>query len=237
MRLLLLTGWLLIPLGFYAWHMGPGQHHQAVDQAGRAIHQAQCLVATGDHAGAVEYYSTALQHLPASNKAQSQKLRLERAKSQMLAELLPDAHGEIKQLIDELQSDPQSDAQLLSEARSTAANSQYYMTWLMRLEGLGREEWEPEIDSARATYKLLAEQAQERGDATAAKKHQEDLESAIRLARMDISELQGLALPCQCKCCGSCKSKSTAKKPSKKPPEKQDIRSAGSGAEILTGGH
>lgn len=197
MRLLILTAWLLVPLGFYVWHMGPGQHYQAVDQAGRLIRQAQQLAADGEHANAAEKYGDALQHLPVEKKADAQKLRLERAKSQMLAKQLPEAHSDLKQLIEEMQSDPQSDAKLLSEARSTAANAQYYLTWLMRLEGLGRDEWEPEIDSARATYKLLAEQAQERGDQSAARKHQEDLESALRLARMDLGELQGLPLPSQ----------------------------------------
>lgn len=197
MRLLFLTFWLLIPLGFYAWHMGPGQHYSAMDQAGRAIRLAQQLAGEGDHAGAAEAYSDALQHLPPASKQEAQKLRLERAKSQMLAKQLPAAHADMKQLIDELQADPQSDEKLLAEARSVAANSQYYMTWLMRLEGMGRDEWEPEIDAARATYKLLAEQAQERGDTAQARKHQEDLESAVRLARMDLGELQGLPLPNQ----------------------------------------
>jgi tetratricopeptide (TPR) repeat protein len=197
MRLLLLTAWLLIPLGFYAWHMGPGQYYQAVDLSGRAIRQAQALAGAGEHAKAVEAYTDALQQLPSSRKAESYKLRLERAKSQMLAKQLPEAHGELKQLVEEMQADTATDATLLSEARSTMANAQYYTTWLMRLEGLGREEWEPEIDSARATYKLLAEQAQERGDASLSRKHQEDLESAVRLARMDIGELQGLPLPSQ----------------------------------------
>jgi tetratricopeptide (TPR) repeat protein len=197
MRLLVLTAWLLIPLGFYAWHMGPGQYYQAVDQSGRAIRQAQTLSANGDHARAIEAYTEALQQLPASRKAESYKLRLERAKSQMLAKQLPEAHGELSQLVEEMQADTSIDAALLSDARSTMANSKYYTTWLMRLEGLGREEWEPEIDSARATYKLLAEQAQERGETTLARKHQEDLESAVRLARMDLGELQGLPLPSQ----------------------------------------
>ena len=197
MRLLLLTAWLLVPLGFYAWHMGPGQYYQAVDHSGRAIRQAQALAGAGEHAQAVEAYTEALQQLPASRKTESYKLRLERAKSQMLAKQLPEAHGELKQLVEEMQAEGSADATLLSEARSTMANSQYYATWLMRLEGLGREEWEPEIDAARATYKLLAEQAQERGDNTQSRKHQEDLESAIRLARMDIGELQGLPLPSQ----------------------------------------
>lgn len=197
MRLLALTAWLLIPLGFYAWHMGPGQHHQAVDQAGKAIALGQKLALENNHAGAVEAYSDALAKLPAEKKAETYKLRLERAKSQMLAKQLPEAHEDLKQLVEQLQADPQADEKLLSEARSTAANSQYYLTWQMRVEGMGREDWEPEIDSARATYKLLAEQAIERGDTASARKHQEDLESAIRLARMDLGELTGLPLPSQ----------------------------------------
>ena len=53
------------------------------------------------------------------------------------------------------------------------------------------------MESARQAYKLLAEEAEKRGDAAAAKKHREDLEASIRLARMDLSELQGLPLPSQ----------------------------------------
>ena len=71
------------------------------------------------------------------------------------------------------------------------------LTWLMRLEGLGREAWEPEIEAARQNFKLLAEQAEKSGDRVAAQMRKEDLESAIRLARMDLSELQGLPLPSQ----------------------------------------
>ena len=99
--------------------------------------------------------------------------------------------------MDELAGDSPPDQKLLADARSTLANSQYYMTWLMRLEGLGRDAWEPEVEAARQTYKLLAEQAEKRGDAAAAKKYREDLESSIRLARMDLSDLQGLPLPSQ----------------------------------------
>ncbi len=93
----------------------------------------------------------------------------------------------------------------------------------MRLEGAPREEWEPRIESARQTFKQLA------GDASGAARQeaQEDLESAIRLARMDLSELQGLPLPSQCQGCGSgrgrgSKQKSTGKKP-------KDARGASSG--------
>ena len=85
---------------------------------------------------------------------------------------------------------------LTEEVRSTLANSQYYMTWLMRLEGRSREEWEPEIEASRQNYRLLAEKSKTDGD-TKFERHQKDLESAIRLARLDLKDLQGLPLPSQ----------------------------------------
>jgi hypothetical protein len=97
--------------------------------------------------------------------------------------------------MDELQEDPGADPAVLAEARSTLANAQYYMTWLMRLEGEPRDVWEPEIEAARQNYRLLAEQADRQGNSQRARKCQEDLEAAVRLARMDLGELQGLPLP------------------------------------------
>ena len=85
----------------------------------------------------------------------------------------------------------------MEEFYNTLANSEYYMTWLMRLEGLGRDAWEPRIEAARQTFKLLAVEAEEQGDEKLLKKSKEDLEAAIRLARIDLTELQGLPLPSQ----------------------------------------
>ena len=71
------------------------------------------------------------------------------------------------------------------------------MTWLMRLEGLSRDEWEPEIESARQNYRMLAETAESSGKSEQAKKQRENLEASIRLARLDLTDLQGLPLPNQ----------------------------------------
>jgi hypothetical protein len=71
------------------------------------------------------------------------------------------------------------------------------MTWLMRLEGSPRTEWEPEIQAARQNYKLLAEDALALGDTSATERGREDLESAIKLERMELKDLQGLPLPSQ----------------------------------------
>ena len=57
--------------------------------------------------------------------------------------------------------------------------------------------WEPEIESARQNYRMLAETAEQSGQAEVADKQKENLEAAIRLARLDLGELQGLPLPNQ----------------------------------------
>jgi hypothetical protein len=75
------------------------------------------------------------------------------------------------------------------------ANAQYYTTWLMRLEGLPREEWLKEIEASRQNYTLLAEQSKEAGDTNGAAKQATNVESAVRLARIDLKELQGIPLP------------------------------------------
>jgi hypothetical protein len=197
MRILLLVGWLLVPVAVAFWHYGPGQEQVLLDEAGAHLKAGDRLAASGEWARAVEQYDEALRRLPAGRAHDGRRIRLERAKAQMQSRQLPAAHDELRGLVEELQSDPTADAKLLAEARSVQANAQYYMTWLMRLEGQPRELWEPEIEAARQTYRLLAEQAEAKGDAPAATKHKQDLESSIRLARMALSDLQGLPLPSQ----------------------------------------
>lgn len=196
-RILILTGWLLLPVAGLAYHVGPGQEQKALDAVAGHIRAAEAAAAERDFALAVDEYTEALKLLPEGRTPEARKLRLEKAKAQMLARQLPEATADLKALTDELAADPAADPKLVADVRSASANSQYYTTWLMRLEGLSRDEWEPEVEAARQNYKLLAEEAARKGDAAAAKKHAEDLEAAVRLARMDLAELQGLPLPSQ----------------------------------------
>jgi hypothetical protein len=238
MRVILILGWLLLPIGFGIWHFGPGQEMVQLDEVARLLAEADDLAAAQKWAKAEEKYAEALKRLPSGKVDEGRRIRLELARAQMQGSELPAAHRGLKGLCEELQDDKAVAPELLADARSTLAQSQYYMTWLMRLEGLPREEWEPEIEASRQNYRLLAEGAETAGDAEGQKKHQEDLESAVRLARMDLSELQGLPLPsqCKCKCCGSCKSKRPGKgqKPASKP---QDARGASSGPPPDGSGH
>jgi len=224
----------MLPLGFAAWHYGPGQREAKLDEASDAMARASTKWASDDLAGATKEYEDALKALPEDAVESRWFVQLAMAKIGMRNGKLPEANQDLAKLVEEISASKTGSKDLLGEARSALAQSQYYLTWLMRLEGLPQSEWEPEIDSARQNYRLLAEEAQARGDQAAALRHQEDLESSIRLARLELDELQGINLPKQCCCCsGKCKSKS--KSSGKKPP--QDSRGAGSGPPPDGSGH
>ena len=197
MRKLLLVAWLTVPVLGAAYHYGPGQQKLLLDDVARILAQADRAAASGDWCGAEEKYEEALNRLPPEKVHEARRIRLERAKAQMLARKLPTAHQDLKGLVEDMEQDKNADPKVLAEARATLANSQYYMTWLMRLEGEPKEKWEPEIEAARQTFRMLAEQAGRDGNKDAVQKNREDLESAIRLARMDLTDLQGLPLPSQ----------------------------------------
>ena len=208
---LILFVWLLIPIAVGAYHYGPGQDRLRADRAAEAVALAEAAVrearevaarsgddaARGSWAEADEAYGRAIELLPPGRERETRELRLERAKAQTFVGKLLDARRDLAGLVEEAAADPEPDAGFLDRARSALANAEYYTTWLLRLEGAPREEWEPEIEASRQNYRLLAEKAGKSGDPKLAAAAREDLESAVRLARMDLADLQGLPLPSQ----------------------------------------
>jgi len=211
MRKPLFVLWSLLPLVGLGYHFGPGQDALRHDRAAAAVKQAEAAAtqaravaakdgdaaAKGLWAEADDAYSAAIAALGKDKVAEVRGLRLERAKAQMFLGKLPEVRRDLEALVGEAAADPAADPRLVSGARDALANAHYYMTWLMRLEGVPRETWEPEIEASRQTYRLLAEDAERRGDLASAKSAQENLESAVRLARMELKDLQGLPLPSQ----------------------------------------
>lgn len=192
MRTVLLVSWLLLPIGAWAYHEGPGQDRLALDAADALLVDAHQAALDGSWNTAVRGYEEALAKLPKDQEAVAQRLRLELNKARMQAKGLGTAREELESLVDELAEDKQADPQLLGEARQALARAQFFTTWLMRLEGVPREEWVPEIEAARQNWRLLAEQA---GGTEQRAQHTKDLEAAIKLERIEIEELQGLPLP------------------------------------------
>jgi hypothetical protein len=192
MRTVLLVTWLLLPIGAWAYHEGPGQDRLALDAADALLVDAHQAALDGSWTTAVRGYEEALAKLPKDQEAVAQRLRLELNKARMQAKGLGTAREELETLVEELTEDKQADPQLLGEARQALARAQFFTTWLMRLEGVPREEWVPEIEAARQNWRLLAEQAGGTGQQA---QHTKDLEAAIKLERIEIEELQGLPLP------------------------------------------
>ncbi len=197
MRKAVIAVWLTLPVLVGAYHYGPGQDRWRMDDVRATIASARQAAQQEDWFDAYDQFDAALKIIPEQQLDLLRQIRLERAKAAMFVKRLPEAHQDLKDLVTELEGQPEAPPTLLADSCAALANAQYYMTWLMRLEGQPREVWEPEIESSRQLYRMLAEQTLERGGTAQAAGYQEDLESAIRLARMDLSELQGLPLPSQ----------------------------------------
>ena len=191
MRIILATLWLLVPLGFAAYHYGPGQEQVKLDDTEALLAEARSAVKDENWTTAIESYQKALAKLPKENKEDSIRIQLEIAKAKMQSSGLPEAREDLASLVPQLNDDPSISSGLKEETLSALANARYYMTYLMELEGLPAEEWEPEIEAARQEYKLLAQTGDDK------EKHLADLESAIRLARAEPTELYGLPIPSQ----------------------------------------
>ena len=195
MRNILLVTWLLLPIGAWAYHEGPGQDLQALETADAVLVAAHEAAADGRWAVAITKYEEALTKLPknadAVDKATTQRLQLELNKARMQAGGLPVAREELDVLVEQMAAAQDTDPALLRQARQALAQTQFYSTWLMRLAGLPRDAWEPEIEAARQNWRLLAEQT----CGAEAARHRSDLEASIRLARIEIEDLQGLPLP------------------------------------------
>ena len=195
MRKLFIFIWLLIPLGAAAYHFGPGQESLKFDQAYQHIDLAEKHLSDKEFAEAVVDFDKAISSLPSGDISIAKKLRLEKAKAQMQCSQLPEAYKNLESMLSELNEN--TEPKIRAEIKSTLANAQYYITWLMRLEGHPREVWEPVIESSRQNYYAAAEFTKSEGNQKTTDELLQNIEASIKLARMDLDELQGLPLPNQ----------------------------------------
>jgi hypothetical protein len=164
----------------------------------RQIAAARALEVSENWQGAFDAWTAALAALPPEKSGPRHQVRLAQARARMFTGELPEAIQDLETLLTDSQS-AGGDAALAREVRATLAGAQYYAGWLMRLESAPADEWLLPVESARQHFRLLAEQAPSGEQAAAFEKN---LEATIRLARMDLSELEGLPLP---KFCSGCK--------------------------------
>lgn len=218
MRVLVLVLWMLIPVGAFAYHLGPGQSDLKRDKVALLLADANGFVENENWEEAESVFKSALELLPEDEVDTNRRTRLELAKVQLMNKGLPQANEDLKVLVNELEDEAERwkrfeagtlsadddgadirepNPGMLADARTALANSQYYITWLMRVEGRPETDWEPEITSSQQIYRLLAEESAKDSDQEMIAIRKSDLESAVKLARMDLGELQGLPLPSQ----------------------------------------
>ena len=226
---LLIFLWALAPVALLAYHFGPGQAGLAREEARASIRAALNFEASEEWRQTIDAYNDALAALPDTETAKRQQLQLARANARIYVGELPEAMFEMEHLLDETAKG--SDSELESKVRSSLASAQYYTGWLMRLELAEKEEWKEPLEKARQNFRLLAEQT-DKTDAKASEDHQKNLEAVVRLARMDLSEVQALPLPKKCQgnknVCSKCRGQKKSNKP-KDMKKKEDARGASVG--------
>ena len=231
MKRLLLAFWVALPVLGAVYHLAAGEQHRRMDAIGDHLRDARSLVQRSEWSIAAIEFEKALEDIPDDADNLRRDVRLELAQAKLNGTGLPEAHEELKKMLDELISPDAKgavDIAFENRVRESLASSQYYMTWLMRLEGLSKADWGPEIESARQNYRLLAERAEAAGDGAQEKTQLENLEASIRLARLELTDLQGLPIPSPCKCCcsGQCRARREGKKDG---PKTKDARGASAG--------
>ena len=226
---LLIFLWVLAPVALLAYHYGPGQAGLAREEAKASIQAAMDFKAKEQWPQAIDAYNEALAALPQNETAKRHQLQLARANARIYVGELPEAMLEMEHLLDETVKG--SDNDLQNKVRSSLASAQYYTGWLMRLELAEKKEWMEPLEKARQNFRLLAEQT-DKTNAKASEDHQKNLEAVVRLARMDLSEVQALPLPKKCErnknVCSKCRGQKNSNKP-KDMKKKEDARGASVG--------
>ena len=191
---------IAVPVVALAFHFGPGQRLRQREEAGKHLRLAQEAAQREDWPTALECYRDAETALPASDSPTRWKVRRLAADARFCGGDLPGAMSDLEALLEDIQRANTADPKQARQVRHDLASANYYAAWLMRLEGTSTEEWTIAADEARQHFRLLAETGM-RQDAPETQAHQKDLEAAVRLARMDLSELQALPLPKKCRGC------------------------------------
>ncbi|MFM7866530.1 MAG: hypothetical protein ACKPHU_20165, partial [Planctomycetaceae bacterium] len=156
MKKSLLLFWLALPVVGGVYHLTAGEFHMQMDQVGWHLRTGRSAVQKSEWHRAAREFEKALELVPDDQDQLRRDVRLQLAQAKIHSAGLPDANEDLKKLLTEVTADDvqPTDPVLQSRVRETLAESQYYLAWLMRLEGVASEEWLPELESARQNYRL-----------------------------------------------------------------------------------
>jgi hypothetical protein len=235
MKKYLVLLWLLLPLPVVVLHFGRGQQWLALDKAHAHVKQAEAAELNDDWQQADQHYRDAAKLVSTSDPAL--RLRLDLAQVRTSFRM-----GEAVKAIDSaerLLNDPairNMPVGFQRESRELAGRIHYYAGWVMRLEGASRELWMEEAELARQNFRLLTEQSASQGANDYSAKQQENLESAVQLQRLSLTELMARPLPQEGQCMASQGlSEQMAKRRGQRGKGQQPGTGEGEGEEPATG--
>lgn len=188
--------WLLVPLPLVVLHFSRGQKWLEIDEARVLVRQGEAAEVEGDWEAADASYREAAKLVATSEPGLKLRLDLAQVRTRF-------RKGEAVEAIDlseSLLNDPSfrtMPEDFREESRELSSRIHYYAAWVMRLEGADRELWMEQAELARQNYRLLVEDFDDPGDPT---RHQKDLESAVQLQRLSLTELMGRPLPKEGQC-------------------------------------
>jgi hypothetical protein len=199
MRRWLLLLWMLLPLPAIVWHFGSGQQWLARDRAHTLLSKAQTAESRLAWSEAETFYREATSHLGPSG-ANSEDKPLKTRLDMAMARVRYRQGGAVDSIdrMDRVLADPdfpKLPEDLQREARELAGRIHYYAAWVLRLEGAQRELWMEEAEFARQNFRMLAETSLAASRTNYSLIQQTNLESAIRLERMSLTELMARPLP------------------------------------------
>ncbi len=194
MKKFLVLLWLLLPLPVVVLHFGRGQQWLALDQASALVKQGQTAEKREDWPEAGRLYQEAAKLAGSENPDLRLRLDLAQVRTRFHNGEAVAAIDLADKLLDEdgMKSMP---ADFQRESRELAGRIHYYAAWVMRLEGASRELWLEEAELSRQNFRLLTEKSAAQGATSYSAKQQENLESAVQLQRLSLTELMARPLP------------------------------------------
>jgi hypothetical protein len=166
----------------------------ALDKAHAYVKQAQIAEQNEDWQQSSQLYGAAAKCITSESRDVQLRLELAQVRTRFrMGEAVAAIDG-----VDKLLDHPAMSSmppEFQRESRELAGRIHYYAGWVMRLEGAGRELWMEEAELSRQSFRLLAEQGKASGAGNYAEEQQENLESAVQLQRLSLTELMARPLP------------------------------------------
>jgi hypothetical protein len=199
MKKYLVLLWLLLPLPLVVLHFGRGQRWLALDKAHAYVKQAEIAEEKEDWQQADQHYRDAAKLAATEDPGLRLRLDLAQVRTRFRMGDAMAANDSAERLLnDPAMSKMPVDFQ--RESRELSGRIHYYAGWVMRLEGASRELWMEEAELARQNFRLLSEQSAAAGDTEYSASQHENLESAVQLQRLSITELMARPLPKEGQC-------------------------------------